>query len=116
MYKRIATAALVFGMMAAGPPLAANAHAQTLAPTEVQASAAKCGPRDAVIKTLKRKHGEQAQGIGLVGGKAAFEIFVSKKGSWTILLTRPNKVSCVFAAGDDWLDAPKATAAVGAPA
>ncbi|MGI9404941.1 MAG: hypothetical protein ACR2O4_01105 [Hyphomicrobiaceae bacterium] len=92
MYKRIATAALVFGMAAAAPPV--EAQTQTT-----------CAPRNTIVEKLKKRHGETINGVGLVGATAAFEVWTSaKSGSWTILMTRPNKVSCIMASGDDWME------------
>lgn len=89
MYKRIATAALVFGMSATAPP--------------AEAQPAKCAPRDVIVKSLQNNHGETPQGVGLAGPLAAFELWISgTTGSWTMLLTRPNKISCVIATGSNW--------------
>lgn len=88
MFKRIVTAALVFGMTATAPP------AQAQVP---------CASRDKLVDQLEKKHGEAVAGIGLAGPNALYEIWTSPKtGSWTILLTRPDKISCVIATGQDW--------------
>lgn len=75
---------------------------------------AMCGARDAVIARLQTKYGETRQGYGLQRGASVVEVFASDAtGSWTILLTTPNGVSCLVAAGEHW--APIATAAAGTP-
>lgn len=62
-----------------------------------------CGPRKALTKKLEQSYGETRQSIGLTGGNAVFEVWVSDKtGSWTMLLTRPDGTSCVLAVGEDW--------------
>ena len=92
MYKRLISAALVFGMAATAPP--ALAVAQTL-----------CADRAGVVDTLRKKHGENPIGIGLSGPHAAFEIWRAKRsGSWTITITRPNNMTCILASGSHWLD------------
>ena len=35
-----------------------------------------------------------------------FEIFTSDKGTWSLLITNGQKVSCIVAAGDMWLAKP----------
>ncbi len=92
MFKRIATAALIFGMTALAPPLAAPATAQTL-----------CAPREAIIERLSTTFGEIKIGVGLQGQTAIYEVWTSETtGSWTILQTRPNGVTCIMAAGEIW--------------
>lgn len=100
MYKRLVGMALVFGMAATAPPLAA--HAQTLARTLAQTV---CGDRASIVATLKNKHGESTIGIGLSGPKAAFEVWRARRtGSWTITVTHANNKTCILATGSDWLD------------
>ncbi len=92
MYKRILiTSALILGMAAAGPPAA-------------QAQMA-CGARDSVVAKLGDKYGEVRRGGGLAGPTAIFEIWASEAtGTWTILKTTPNGLTCIMAVGDGWHD------------
>ena len=62
-----------------------------------------CAPRDKALGQLENRYEEKILGRGLTpGGKAMFELFVSKTGSWTMLLSHPNGNSCLVAAGDSW--------------
>ncbi len=91
MYKRVLTAALVFGMLAAAPPVA---HAQS-----------DCGDRNAMVEHLSRTYGEARKGAGLAGQTALFEIWASDvTGTWTILKTSPNGTACIMAVGEGWQD------------
>ncbi len=92
MYKRIlTTSALILGMAAIGPP-------------EAQAQSA-CGARDSVVAKLGEKYGEIRRGGGLAGPTAIFEVWASEAtGTWTILMTSPDGMACVMAAGDVWQD------------
>ncbi len=91
MYKRILTAALVFGMLATAPP---TARAQM-----------SCGDRNAMVEQLSRGYGEVRKGAGLVGQTALFEVWASDvTGTWTILKTSPNGIACLIAAGENWID------------
>ena len=61
-----------------------------------------CGPRDKIVKNLKEKFQEQSGGMGLSRG-VLFEIWASAKtGTFTILSTTPQNISCVMTAGKDW--------------
>jgi len=61
----------------------------------------KCAPRDVVIQRLAEKYGETRQTIGLSSGDAIVELYASPStGSWTIIVTRPDGISCLLAAGD----------------
>lgn len=62
-----------------------------------------CGPRDHALGQLEKRHSEKVFGRGLTpNGKAMLELFVSKSGSWTVLMSHPNGRSCFVAAGDSW--------------
>ncbi|MGR3716611.1 MAG: hypothetical protein ACU0B1_07705 [Thermohalobaculum sp.] len=91
MYKRVLTAALIFGMLATAPPAA---HAQS-----------GCGDRKAMVEQLSRAYGEMRKGAGLAGQTAFFEVWASNAtGTWTILKTTPNGIACVIAVGENWHD------------
>lgn len=66
------------------------------------AAAQACSKHDDIVEKLKGKFQEKQLGYGLIGDKAIMEFFASKKGSWTIIVTRSNGISCVVAAGTDW--------------
>jgi len=66
-----------------------------------------CAKRDSMITQLKKKFGESERGIGVSGTEAVIEIWSSEEtGTWTIVMTRPNGIACVMAAGDSWTDIP----------
>ncbi len=66
------------------------------------AVAQACSKHEDIVEKLKGKFQEKQLGYGLIGNKAIMEIYASKKGSWTIIVTRSNGMSCVIAAGTDW--------------
>lgn len=68
---------------------------------------AACAPHGAVIKSLSGKYNETRKAYGLAGGKQMLEIFVSEKGTWTVVVTNLEGIACVIAVGDSWEDAPK---------
>lgn len=67
------------------------------------ASAEKCAPRPDIVARLQGRYTEAQVGYGLLGDSQALEVWVSEEtGSFTILLTLPNGLSCLVAAGDNW--------------
>lgn len=91
MYKRILTAGLLFGMVSTGPP----------------ALAAGCASRDAITDKLSTAYEETLTATGLQNADALIEIWSSEKtGSFTILVTRPDGISCVVSTGQNWSTIP----------
>ena len=81
--------------------------AAMLAAPSAASAASICAERDSMITKLKSKYGEAERGMGLSGTEAVIEVWSSEKtGTWTIVMTKPNGVSCVMAAGDSWVDVP----------
>ena len=60
-----------------------------------------CVGHEDVVEQLTAKYGEQRMFIGLHKDGFVMELFANPKTeSWTVLLTRPNGVSCIVAAGE----------------
>ncbi len=54
-----------------------------------------CVTREVATKQLEKQFNEKVVGRGLANaGKAMFELFVSEKGSWTVVVSEPNGRSC----------------------
>ncbi|MGI9422878.1 MAG: hypothetical protein ACR2PA_06770 [Hyphomicrobiaceae bacterium] len=61
-----------------------------------------CGPRKIITEQLKDKFQESSGGMGLSKG-VLFEIWSAPQtGTFTILTTTPQNISCIMAAGKDW--------------
>jgi len=69
-----------------------------------------CGERNDFLSHLSRQYHEAPAAMGLVSNGALLEILTSKKGSWTVIVTRPDGTSCVVAAGESWEELPKLAA------
>ncbi len=68
-----------------------------------QVSAQNCAPRADVIKRLAQTYGETRRGIGIARQGAVMEVFASDaKGSWTIVVTLPEGVTCLIASGQSY--------------
>lgn len=90
MFKRLLTAGLLFGMVATAPP----------------AFAKNCALRAEVVDRLQSKYSESLTVGGLQGAKnvqTMVEVWASEKtGTFTVILTNPQGVSCVVATGTDF--------------
>jgi len=68
--------------------------------TQPALSAPNCGSRDVIVTQLAEQYGETRQAIGLGADNAVVEVFASRSsGSWTILVTTPQGLSCLVASG-----------------
>ena len=72
----------------------------------VSAMNLQCLQRTAVIERLEAASGERPAHAGLASNGALLEVTVSPDGSWTILLSFPDGLSCPLAAGEAWRSAP----------
>jgi hypothetical protein len=81
--------------LAVGLLTVSGAHAQS-----------QCAPRPEVVKVLGGKYQESQRVMGLINEKAMMEIYVSPKGSWTMVVTNERGVSCVLADGEAWDEKP----------
>ena len=93
MKRHLAVAALTaFGICAAVPALSAN-----------------CAQRTEVVEKLASKYDEKLAAGGLQktrSDKSFMEIWASSKtGTFTVLITSPQGVSCIVAAGTDFFKA-----------
>ncbi len=52
--------------------------------------------------TLDGKYKEERKGLGFTDNGAVVEFWVSESGTWTVVATFPDGVSCGIASGDDW--------------
>ena len=84
MFKRLLSAALVFGAAALAPP----------------AYAMSCAPRDGMVERLETQYKETLTARGLQNANALVEIFTSPEtGSFTVLISRPDGISCIVSSG-----------------
>ncbi len=70
---------------------------------EIITSVQGCMDRQEAIKNLKEDFSEHRMGLGIDPSvNVVFEIFASKEGTWTIIITFPNGRSCQIASGEGW--------------
>ena len=62
-----------------------------------------CGQREMIVQRLLEQYGETRQSMGLQRNNGVVEVFASaESGTWTILVTLPNGMTCLVAAGEAW--------------
>ena len=66
-----------------------------------------CGDRTEITKSLGMKYHEKLVASGLADAGSMIEIFASKKGTWTMIVTSPNGRSCYLASGENWEAVPR---------
>ncbi len=72
------------------------------------ASAQKvCGDHGEVLAKLQKFHSETPRAIAVSADGKLLEVVVSATGTWSILITRPNRRTCVVATGDSWESLPE---------
>ncbi len=61
-----------------------------------------CQTRDKVLSALGGKYNEAPTSMGLASNGAIVEILVSREGTWSIIATTPDGLSCLVAVGKYW--------------
>ncbi|MEM7224645.1 MAG: hypothetical protein AAF495_16820 [Pseudomonadota bacterium] len=63
----------------------------------------QCNDRDSVIALLASKYKEQPVALGVTNTGGLVEVLSTDKGdTWTIIVTTPQGLSCLVAAGEGW--------------
>lgn len=93
---------------------AAAAAAGGLAATSAAAEQMVCGERQHLVEHLGAAYSEAPANLGLAATGSVVEVLTSDQGTWTILVTEPNGVTCVVAAGENWESLPQVAMGPGA--
>ncbi len=83
---------LKVGLVAVGISLGA-------VPAEAQS---QCAQRSKLVTRLDQGFDEKLTGVGITSDGLLLEVFASKEGSWTALVTRPDGHSCIVSHGEHW--------------
>jgi hypothetical protein len=92
----LASAALVLALSGGA------AAQQTPNPHRQVPTSSPCGARADVVKMLKENFGERAMAHGIAHSGTLAEVFISPGGTWTIIATSPNGISCMIGSGESW--------------
>ena len=92
---RIITALIVAAIILAAPAIAEAQQAPR--------SANPCVPHEVAVEQLTSVFNEKMVGLGLgKNQQTVVELYVGGSGSWTILVTLTNGMSCIAASGQNW--------------
>lgn len=61
-----------------------------------------CGPHDIIMDLAKKTYDEVPVSMGRIGEQRMAELTLSPTGSWSLIVTTVQGVSCVVASGQDW--------------
>ena len=61
-----------------------------------------CAARDEVVQRLWDRWQEAQVALAVINDGKLLEIFVSERGSWTVIISDPNGRACVASAGQEW--------------
>ena len=62
-------------------------------------------PRAEVVEQLDAQYAEAQAAVGVTNEGGVIEVFTTKDGStWTLVLTKPDGISRVVAAGETWIE------------
>lgn len=65
-----------------------------------------CDKRDKIAERLETRYQEFQRAIGLTNNGRLVELWATEdRATWTLVLTHPNGISCLIAAGVNWQDA-----------
>jgi hypothetical protein len=70
-----------------------------------------CGPADQIARQLHERYDEEPVAYGVEANGVLLEVYASDEGrTWTIVVTKSPKASCIVAAGRSWEEPGRATA------
>lgn len=91
--------ALILAALVVFAPVAVQAQ-------QVPRQAAPCVPHEVAVEQLTTVFKEEVIGLGLgKNQQTVVELYVGGSGSWTILVTLTNGMSCIAASGQNWTGA-----------
>ena len=90
------------GLLLCGFVLSGASHANAQGQGFGRNAPMACGDRAAITKHLTDQYAENPTSLGLASNGSVFEVFTSKRGSWTVLLTNPNGITCLLGSGEHW--------------
>ena len=70
------------------------------------AAQAVCGDHTDLLNGLEKSYSERPQAMGLSADGKVIELLVSSTGSWSILVSYPNRTTCLVATGENWESLP----------
>ena len=82
-----------------------------MASQSVEAQPQVCAHRQSLLDSLAHDYSEAPAGLGVANNGTVIELLTARDGkTWTLLLTTPDGISCVVAAGEGWENLPQVAA------
>ncbi len=79
------------------------AGAALIVTTSTASAEPQCNTRDSVIKQLSDKYREAPVALGVTHNGGLIEVLSTGEGkTWSIIITSPQGMSCLVAAGEGW--------------
>ena len=70
----------------------------------------QCDQRENVLQLLSKKYKESPVAVGVTNNGGLVEVLSTNEGgTWSIIVTTPNGLSCLVAAGEGWRDVEQAS-------
>jgi hypothetical protein len=83
-------------------PVGVAAALAFAAATPAFAVGVQCAKHDQMVGLLAKKFSESPVATGTVNDDRYMQLFVSSRGTWTILVTKTDGQACIVAAGENW--------------
>ena len=90
------------GVALAEPPVELAQRPAESAPPTIQAQPQSCLPHEGADDKLRSEFGEKVLGRGVSSDGTLVEIFLSPSGTFTVIKTTPEGMSCVVDFGEGW--------------
>ncbi len=87
-------------------PAAALAATMLVVAADHATAQAVCAERAELASRLENRYTEFPRALGLASNGTVFELFTSRKGTWSLLVSHPNGRSCLVATGEAWESRP----------
>jgi hypothetical protein len=94
--------ALSGGAAFAKPPETAQRPGETVQRPMVPGQQRTCMPHEGADAKLRNEFGEKVLGRGISGDGTLLEIFMAPAGTFTVIKTTPDGLSCVVDFGEGW--------------
>ena len=75
--------------------------------TPASAIPIQCAKHNQMVELLAKKYSENPVAMGTVNEDRFMQLFVSARGSWTVVLTKTDGEACIVAAGHNWEKLPE---------
>lgn len=100
--RALAAIAMTFAPLLSMTPVFADpVTTEPIAPQVIQQQRA-CLPHSAVDQAMRQAFGEKLIGQGISNDGTLLEVFMAPTGTFTIIKTSPQGISCVVDSGDGW--------------